>query len=268
MTTLSVSSSPQRQDFDAVEFWNAADKDLDALGAAARRAGVAVNDFSAEPGVDLTDPANHDAFLSGLAASRDRAVKLGAPILLYVAGNALPGVPRAEQHAAIVTALRRAADVLAGSGVILALEPINTGERPNTFLPLTPEALDIVDEVGRPEVKLLYDMYHSAVMGEHMTDVLAGRVDRIAHVHLADHPGRHEPGTGGVPWRENLAWLRANGYRGRVGLEFKPTWHRSRACASSTDRARSSRRSHICCVNGQCCRIHARRAAILPRVDC
>ena len=71
-------------------------------------------------------------------------------------------------------------------------------------------------------MKLLYDMYHSAWMGETLTEVLAGRVDRIAHVHLADHPGRHEPGTGGVRWREGLAWLRANGYGGKVGLEYRP----------------------------------------------
>jgi hydroxypyruvate isomerase len=59
-------------------------------------------------------------------------------------------------------------------------------------------------------------------MGEALTDVLADRVGRVMHVHLSDNPGRHEPGTGAIRWREGLAWLRANGYRGHVGLEYRP----------------------------------------------
>ncbi len=209
--------------FPTVEFWSATDKDLDAIATAAKAAGVSVTGFVAEPGVDITDPANHETFLAGLAASRDRAVCLGASILLFVVGNTIPRVPRPRQRAAVVAGLKRAADVLKGSGVVLAVEPINTGERPDTFLPLTPEALDIVDEVARPEVRLLYDLYHSTVMGERPEEVLAGRVDRLVHVHLADDPGRHEPGTGTMRWREALVWLRANGYRGRVGLEYQPS---------------------------------------------
>jgi hydroxypyruvate isomerase len=61
------------------------------------------------------------------------------------------------------------------------------------------------------------------VMGEDTATVLAGRVDRVAHVHLADAPGRHEPGSGSMDWQARVAWLEANGYRGRVGLEYRPT---------------------------------------------
>lgn len=133
-------------------------------------------------------------------------------------------MPRREQHEAILAALGAAADVLAGSGVTLALEPLNTRvDHPGTYLDSTREGLDLVERVSRPEVRLLVDLYHGAVMGEVPQEVLAGRVGLIAHVHLADAPGRHEPGTGELPWRERVAWLRAQGYGGRIGLEYAPS---------------------------------------------
>ena len=72
-------------------------------------------------------------------------------------------------------------------------------------------------------MKIVYDIYHSAVMGEEIADVLAGRLDRVAHVHLADAPGRHEPGSGTMDWQRRVDWLAANGYTGMVGLEYMPT---------------------------------------------
>jgi hydroxypyruvate isomerase len=83
--------------------------------------------------------------------------------------------------------------------------------------------LDIVDDAGSPNVKIVYDIYHSAVMDERTDEVLAGRADRVAHVHIADHPGRNQPGTGTVDLRERLNWIFANGYDGYVGLEYRPT---------------------------------------------
>src|SRR5690606_35807932 len=111
-------------------------------------------------------------------------------------------------HEALVEAMRRSADVLEGSGVRLALEPLNTlVDHKGYYLHSTAEGLDIVDAVDRPEIALLYDLYHSMVMGEDTAAVLAGRVDRIAHIRVADHPGRNEPGTGGLPLRQSLEWL-------------------------------------------------------------
>jgi hydroxypyruvate isomerase len=114
--------------------------------------------------------------------------------------------------------------VLEGSGVRLALEPLNTlVDHKGYYLASTAEGLDIIDEVGRPEIALLYDVYHSMVMGEDTASVLAGRVDRIAHIHIADHPGRNQPGTGGLPLRKSVEWLIGQSYNGYVGLEFRPT---------------------------------------------
>lgn len=223
---------------DAVEFWLWSNKDLDAIEAALAETGVALSGFVAEPMIALTDPANHAAFLEGLKRSVEIANRLGAKVLIAQAGNDLPGKSRHEQRAALTACLAAAADVLDGSGVRLGVEPLNTLiDHEGYFLPSTSEALDIVDDVGRPEIGVVYDLYHSLVMGEVPQAVVAGRVDRIIHVHVADHPGRQDPGTGGLDLRTPLAWLFANGYAGRVGLEYRP--------ATSTSRGLKSVRRHL-----------------------
>jgi hydroxypyruvate isomerase len=209
---------------DAVEFWLWSNKDLAAIEDALAETGLPLAGIVAEPFAELTRTSDHNRFLEGLAQSREVAQRLGAPMLIAQAGPELSGIPREAQHDALVEAMRRSADVLAGSGVRLALEPLNTlVDHKGYFLPSTTEGLDIVDAVNRPEIALLYDLYHSMVMGEDTATVLAGRVDRLAHIHIADHPGRNQPGTGHLPLRQSLEWLVSQGYGGYVGLEFRPT---------------------------------------------
>lgn len=206
--------------FEAVEFWSWMDKDIPAIGRALTASGVRLAGMVAEPMIWLTEPANHTAFLDGLARSVECAHALGAPILIAQAGDDVAG----RERDAIVSCLARGANILRGSGVTLALEPLNTlVDHPGYFLSSTAEGFAIVDLVDRPEIRLLYDAYHSMVMGEEPQQVLAGQVDKIAHVHLADHPGRNEPGSGRLPLREVTDWLTGNGYAGLFGLEFCPT---------------------------------------------
>jgi hydroxypyruvate isomerase len=209
---------------DAVEFWHWSNKDLDAVKAALDETGLPLAGILCEPIARITDPDAHPAFLDGVRASLAAAQRLGAPVMIAQAGDDRHGVPRQAQHAALVKVLREAADVLAGSGVVIALEPLNDRvDHPGYYLTSTVEGLDIVDEVDRPEIRLLYDIYHSAMMGEHIEDVLDGRLDRVVHVHLADTQGRGEPGSGALDWRARLDWLAEHGYSGLVGLEYRPT---------------------------------------------
>ena len=207
---------------DAVEFWQWSGKDLDAVRAAIAETGLPLAGILCEPIANITNPATHGFFLEGVKASLAAAQRLGTRMLIAQGGNVVAGASRERQHGAIVDCLGRAAEIVAGSGVVIALEPLNDRvDHPGYFLTSTSEGLDIVDEVGRPEIRLLYDIYHAATMGEPI-EVLAGRLDRVAHVHLADTPGRHQPGTGAMDWRARLDWLEAAGYQGLVGLEYTP----------------------------------------------
>lgn len=209
---------------DAVEFWWTSNKDIDAIKTALDETGLPLAGAVVETTAHLTNGAAHPRFLELLDDTSAVAQRLGTKILIAQGGANQPDVPRPAQHAAIVAGLTRAADRLKGTGIVLAIEPLNTlVDHKTYYLSSTTEGLDIVDEVGRPEIGLIYDIYHSAVMGEDIERVLAGRLDRIAHVHLADVPGRGEPGSGKLDWRSKLAWLDQAGYRGYVGLEFWPT---------------------------------------------
>jgi hydroxypyruvate isomerase len=208
----------------AIEFWRWTGKDLDAIEAALKETGLAVTSLVAEPMIALTDAANRQAWLNGLAESVAVAKRLGAPVLIAQAGDDLPGLTREEQRRALTETLRAGADILKGSGVRLGVEPLNIRiDHVGYFLDSTREGLDIIDDVARPEIGIVYDIYHSAVMDERTEEVLNGRLDRVIHVHVADHPGRNEPGSGDIDLAHRLGWIFANGYDGAVGLEYRPT---------------------------------------------
>ncbi len=207
----------------AVEFWRWTNKDVEAIAAALDETGMRLAAMVAEPMIALTDPGNRAAFLEGLAESRDVAQRLGAPVLIAQAGNLLQDIDEKVQRDTLVATLREAADVLADSGVRLGVEPLNTLiDHPGYFLSSTAEALDIADEVGRGEIGITYDIYHSAVMGELTEEVIGSHIGRVVHVHVADHPGRNEPGSGDIDLSGRLRWLRQAGYDGAVGLEYRP----------------------------------------------
>lgn len=210
--------------YDAVEFHLWRDKDVDAIAEALSETGVRLTGIVVEPRRSIVDPAQHDEFLQAVRDSLETAKKLGSPPLVVASGFTREGVPHEEHVEAAVSALRQAADLAEQAGVMLVLEPLNDRvEHPGMFLVSTKLGLDIVEAVGSPNLRLLYDAYHSAVMGEDMREVLGGRMHLVAHVQVADMPGRNEPGTGTIDWAEKIETLRRLGYQGAIGLEYKPT---------------------------------------------
>ncbi|UVK54567.1 TIM barrel protein [Mesorhizobium sp. AR02] len=207
----------------AVEFWRWTDKDLDSIDLALQATEMELSSIVAEPMISLTDIRNQSIFLEGLRRSIATARRLGAPVLIAQAGDELSDVSRHDQKKALVETLNLAGEMLKGSGVRIGLEPLNTLiDHPGYFLPSTVEALEIAAATGRPEIGIVYDIYHSAVMGEETEVVIGGNIDRVFHIHIADHPGRNEPGTGGIDLKKRLDWLLARGYSGFIGLEYRP----------------------------------------------
>jgi hydroxypyruvate isomerase len=134
--------------FDAVDLWGC-DTDRLALRRAFDATGITPLVLTVCPGGSITDPATHNEFLEGVRSTLEAATELGCPYIVATSGMARPVVPAAEQHAAIVDALQRAADIVAGSNVRILLENLNSRvDHPGVYLDTTTETLEIVREIG------------------------------------------------------------------------------------------------------------------------
>jgi hydroxypyruvate isomerase len=204
--------------------WEWRNRDLDDLHAALVDNNVTLSLLSSDPELDITDPSTHDEFVEAVEASAQAAKRLGCANIVVTAGETLTDVDHETQTGSVVAALRRAAPVVERHGVTLLLENLNSvGEDEGNFLDTASAALEIIDAVASGRVRLLYDLYHSVMMGEDPSEVLAGAMDRVAYVQIADVPGNHEPGSGDIDWHRELRWLFEAGYDGPLGLEYSPT---------------------------------------------
>jgi len=214
----------QKAGLGAVEFHQWRNKPLDDLERVLHETGMHLTSFIVEPRCLLVDLNAQAATLAAVGESVAVAKRLNVPAVVLASGPILPDVPRSVHHHAMVHNLRAAAPLAADAGVTLILEPLNTRvDHPGLYLDSTAEGLDIIEEVDRPGVKLLYDMYHSTAMGELPEEVLGDRIHLVGHVQVADSPGRREPGSGNIDWPQYMRILKAKGYAGAIGLEYRPT---------------------------------------------
>jgi hydroxypyruvate isomerase len=161
-------------------------------------------------------------FRDGVALAIDYAKTLGVTQLNCLAGKAPAGADPAVLRATLIDNLRYAAGQLGRHGIRLLIEPINTFDIPGFYLNHTQQAIDLIDAVGSDNLFLQYDIYHMQRMEGELAATLQKHLPRIAHVQLADNPGRHEPGTGEINYRFLFAHLDRIGYGGWVGCEYKP----------------------------------------------
>ena len=208
----------------AVEFWGWLSKDVGLIESATKEHGIRVATFLVDPRGHLVDADKKDEFIDGLRGSIPVADRLGTDTLLVVTGPELEGVPRERQHASIVDTLRAAAPIARDAGKTLVLEPLNIlVDHKGYYLSSSDEGFAIIDEVDSPSVKLLYDIYHQQITEGRLIQTLTANIDRIGHFHVADVPGRHEPGTGEINYANVFRAIGDAGYTGFVGLEFSPT---------------------------------------------
>jgi hydroxypyruvate isomerase len=207
----------------AFEFWGWANKDIDAIKAAKDNSGLEVATFGADVGGPLVDPLNRDKLPEGVKRSVEVAHKLDCERLLVTTGNEIEGVRRGAQHQSIVDGLKVAAEIVEAEGVTLCLEPLNVlVNHKGYYLYTSAEGFQIVEQVGSPNVRLLYDIYHQQITEGNLIATIAANIDKIAHFHVADVPGRHEPGTGEINYRNVFKNISESEYDGFVGLEFWP----------------------------------------------
>ena len=209
--------------FAAVEFHLWRDKPVAAMAQALSDTGLALTGLCVDPRRSIVDPAEREDMLAAVAQTIAATAELGKPDLIVASGFRVEGLSEEAHFANAVAALRGAADLAEAAGVTLLLEPLNTRLFSAMYLVSTKLGLDLVEAVGSPNLRLLYDVWHSACMGEDMAQVLAGRIHLVAHVQVADMDDRHEPGTGTLNWSQVMRVLRELGYQGAIGMEYFPT---------------------------------------------
>jgi len=161
-------------------------------------------------------------FRDGVGRAIDYAGALGAPQLNCLAGITPKDVGAETLRATLLDNLRYAAERLEGAGIKLLIEPINTFDIPGFYLSRTAQALELINAVGSDNLMLQYDIYHAQRMEGELAHTIKANLDRIAHMQLADNPGRNEPGSGEINYRFLFGWLDSIGYEGWIGCEYRP----------------------------------------------
>jgi hydroxypyruvate isomerase len=168
----------------------------------------------------LNDDSRRAEVEAGFAEALELAVAIGAPNVNVLVGRALPSVPHARQRSALVSALRWFAPLARARGVRVLLEPVNDLDSPGFMAPTPDAAVELIEAVGDDELGLLLDVYHVARAGDDPASAIERHAERIAHVQVADHPGRGAPGSGALAIWDLLEQLAARGYGGAIGFEY------------------------------------------------
>jgi hydroxypyruvate isomerase len=213
--------------FEAIEIWPWRGKDVNAVADTTKKLGLKIVQFTAwgfKPG--MNDPANKQKVVDEVGASCETAKKWDCSMMCVVAGDDIPGKSQQEMHDTVIDALKAAAPVAEKAGVTLILEPMNIRvDHKGHCLYGSAPTMRIIKEVGSKFVKINWDLYHMHITeGDLCGHLREGfKADAIAYIQIADHPGRHEPGTGEIHYPRVFKELNALGYKGYVGLELSPS---------------------------------------------
>jgi hydroxypyruvate isomerase len=204
------------------EYKKWSEEDFRRANAKRRELGISFN-TTAGLAHGVADPRAREAFLSDLRQEFPLMEKLACPAIIVMSGDRVEGLTAEAQHASCVEGLKRAAESAEKKGVTLWLENIDLEENPRYYLWSMAEAFKIANEVNHPRVKILYDFFHAQVSGGNLMARLEKNISQVACVHIADVPGRHEPGTGEINYPNLYKKLVQLKYAGYVTMEFLPT---------------------------------------------
>jgi hydroxypyruvate isomerase len=174
-----------------------------------------------ERGIAILPDRIHE-FRQGVAKAITYAHALGCEQVNCLAGIAPAGADRATLDKVFADNVAFAAEKLEQAGIRLLIEPINTRDIPGFFLTSSRQALDIIDRVRSMNLYLQYDIYHMQIMEGDLARTIEANLGRIAHIQLADNPGRNEPGTGEINYPFLYDFIDRIGYQGWIGAEYKP----------------------------------------------
>lgn len=185
--------------------------------------GIEMGIFVANPGgwktAGLVDPKQRDNFLNEIKKTIEYHKVIGNHSVTTLTGNALPGVSRSSQRRSAIEGLKRAADLLEKTELALVVEPLNHIDHPGFFMTHSDELAEIIAAVNSRHVRMLFDLYHLQITEGNLINNFRAYHDLVGYIQTGDVPGRKEPGTGEVNYRNVFKAIYDTGYRGIIGME-------------------------------------------------
>jgi len=190
----------------------------------------------------VADPGARDALLAEVRHELPIMERIEAPAIILMSGDVVPGLSREAQHQSCVDGLKRAAELvdgktIAGQPVRLLLENIDPEENPKYYLQSVAEGFKVIEEVGHPQVQFLYDFFHEQISEGNLIEKLEKNIDKVGLCHIADVPGRHEPGTGEINYANIFKSLARHGFNHYVAMEYIPTYDEVTSLRSEREKA-------------------------------
>jgi hydroxypyruvate isomerase len=210
------------------EHANWSDADIDRMKKLARSLKLGMDTLIATPDwgkrpVSMVAPEQRDNFLNDVKQAITFAQKLEIPQIILMSGNEIPGKTHEEQYASLLEGAKRAGDLAAKANLTMIVEPLNSKvNHKGFFLTTCVEGLKLIKQVDNPHVKLLFDVYHEQVQNGNVIRTLTEAAPLVAVFHVADNPGRNDPGTGEMAWPNIYKAIRKTGYSGYVTMEYLP----------------------------------------------
>lgn len=219
--------------FDYIEFWGWTDKDLNRIKELCEKHDVEIASFSGDRDYSLVDINHVEPYIDFVKKSIEAAKVLDCKNLVIhsnalgeggIVVNHYTELSDYEKFGVMVNILTKLAPIAEEADVTLVLEALNTAtDHVGNFLAYTKDAVTAVRVVGSSHIKILYDMYHMQLMEGRIIDNIKAYVNDMGYIHIADAPGRMEPGTGEINFANVWKALKDNNYEGFIGFELEPS---------------------------------------------
>ena len=222
-------SAVKKCGINTVEFWKWTDKDICKVKKMLSKYNMGVSIFNLDSCDDklsydlsrgILNAGRTDDFLRALDESIPIYKELDASAMIVLIGENEP-----FNSENVYKTLLKAAPTVEKEAVNLIVEPLNATDRAGYSMPYAGPVFDVLRRVGSPNIKLLYDIYHQNMTGDFSMEDIKNNIDIIGHFHVADAPGRHEPGSGTVDYIGILNEIEKLSYDGYFGLEYRATRH-------------------------------------------
>ena len=213
--------------FDATEYNGLMDhptSEVESMRTDLDRLGIEMGIFVANPAgwseAGLVRVEHRPAFLAQLRKAIEYHGVIGNRFCTVITGSEEPGVPRGVQRQRVIDGLKQAAELLEPTNLTIVIEPLNhLVDHAGYFLVTSDEAASVMAAVGSPKVKILFDIYHQQISEGNLINNIRRYYEHIGYFQVGDVPGRNEPGTGEINWRNVFKAIHELGYQGIVGME-------------------------------------------------